>query len=605
MKMVQLKIRHFRSIERLSLDLTRSSIICGPNSCGKSNILRALKFAFLPSFSAERTAQNFCNIVNGPAAKITIRITFDKPTSTLSQSLALPEDQQFTYELKIPRNGKPVYNLNGQNLDEPSKQRFLDEIAIVHVPPIRDLSSGGLDPFRATLAAVIRRSRGADSLGKLNSRVREAVKRGGHSILSGTQATARSLLEVEALSVDVDSIEIDTLLPLAGINFRINGRESSLDKLGTGHQSSVILSLYRQLGIATGKFVLYLFEEPDNHLHPTSLRAIADDLKQCLSDESQALITTHSPYFLNQFPITDWLPLTTDSRRTTALRTRKLVRSDRELRIALGKYGLRPPEALLSRKVVVVEGANDVTLIRELIEIETKRSPDQQDLLIIPAGGKEIVSDLCLLLGELGASWIGVFDWDAVEDTRQPQLQSSLASTDIATLNSALLAIEAKLRKGSKKKSKAQKTLESLRTELNSTNTFRSDFAESALGKHLIKSKVISASEMTTLRSHIKRKSMRAIRTTIEKANTWIWSGTPEEILLSTSTAETIVERKLIQHTLLAGPVAATNRKATLINALHNLGHQPEILQDIIRELHSNSELRGREWRDLVKMLVR
>lgn len=37
---------------------------------------------------------------------------------------------------------------------------------------------------------------------------------------------------------------------------------------GTGHQSSVIIHLYRQLGELTGGHTLFLFEEPDNHLHP-------------------------------------------------------------------------------------------------------------------------------------------------------------------------------------------------------------------------------------------------------------------------------------------------------------------------------------------------
>ncbi|EHN63709.1 ATP-dependent endonuclease family protein [Comamonas testosteroni ATCC 11996] len=412
-------------------------------------------------------------------------------------------------------------------------------------------------------------------------------------------------MEVEALSVDANSIDIDSLLPMAGITFRINDQESGLERLGTGHQSSVILSLYRQLGVATGKFVLYLFEEPDNHLHPTSLRAIADELKECVTDDSQAVITTHSPYFMNQFPVDDWFPLVADSQRSTTLRLRRLTKTDRELRVAFGKYGLRPPEALLSKRVVVVEGANDVTLLRELIEIQTDRSPDRQDLLIIPAGGKEVVSDLCLLLEELGASWLGVMDWDATEDTRQPMLKKSLPLASITATTNALDTIQLQLMQHGAKKSKAQKFIDSLRGELAQTTVpFNASFSESVLGRHLGKARVLNQTDMAKLVSDVARKRMRAVRESLTPAKLWVWSGIPESVLVNTVAAELIVDQKLQQHGVLSAPAQVANRKSTLINALHGLGHKPEVLQDVIRALHAAGELRNREWRELVTRAI-
>lgn len=605
MKISRIEIRNFRSVQRLDIDLTRSSIICGPNSCGKSNILRALKFAFLSSYSTEKTASNFCTAVTGPNATITVRIHFDSPTVSLAEALALPAGLPIIYQIKIKRNGKPTCHLNDRLIDDDVRMAFLNEIIVIHVPPIRDLAAGGLDPFRATLAATIRKSRGAHSLVQLNQRVRDAVKRSGRQILVGSQAAARSLLDVEELSVDVDGIDIDLLLPMAGITFRVNQQESSLERLGTGHQSSVVLSLYRQLGVATGKFVLYLFEEPDNHLHPTSLRAVADELKECVTDESQAIITTHSPYFLNQFSVTDWFPLAANASRMTVLRSRKLNKTDRELRVAFGKYGLRPPEALLSKRVVVVEGLNDVTLLRELVELHTGRSPDRQDLLVIPAGGKEIVSDLCLLLDDLGADWLGVFDWDATEDTRQPLLKKGLSEANVADLDAAMTTIEAQLARRGVKKSKAHKLLDGLRTELAQTEVpFAARFSESVLGRHLNKAGALTAAESRNLEKHLKKKSMRSVREALSKANLWIWSGIPEEFLVSTAAAEEIIERKLLLHGVLAAPAQAANKRATLVNALHGLGHMPEVLQDVIRTLNSLGELNGRDWRDLVKRIT-
>lgn len=108
MKISRVEIRNFRSILRLDLTPTRSSIICGPNSCGKSNVLRALKFALLPRYDAERAAANFCNAVPGPNASVMVRIDFDSPTIALHHALNLPGNQTFRYEFKIKRNGVPA-----------------------------------------------------------------------------------------------------------------------------------------------------------------------------------------------------------------------------------------------------------------------------------------------------------------------------------------------------------------------------------------------------------------------------------------------------------------------------------------------------------------
>ncbi len=605
MQITRLEIASFRSITKIDLNPTRSAIICGPNSCGKSNVLRALKFAFLTAYNAGKTASNFCSDTTGPNASILIKIYFDSPTTNIAAALGLPNNQPFTYQMRVKRNGKATCYINGQHADDARRKLLLDEVVIVHVPPIRDLAAGGLDPFRTTLAGTIRKLRGANSFAQLNQRVRDQIAQSGRQILAGSQATVRSLLSVQELSVDAGAVEIDSLLPMAAISVRVGGREFNLEKLGTGHQSSVILSLYRQLGATVGKFVLYLFEEPDNHLHPTSLMAIADELKKCLTAESQAFITTHSPYLLNQFSTENWLPLSVDNSRHTVARAIRITRPDRDLRIVLGKYGLRPAESLLSKKVVVVEGPIDVTLIRELVELHTQRSPDHHDLLVVPAGGKESVSELCLLLEEMGANWIGVLDWDATEDTRQPLLQKGLTAAQAASITNALTAISAHVQVRTQKQTKAQKLIAGLQTEVAQTAVpFVATFNESILGKHLARANMLSAAEMTTLRGAVARGVVRPARPILARAKLWLWSGAPEDILVSTPEAQSIVEQRLIHHGEFTSPPQQANRRAALVNALHGLAHAPHVLKDVIQTLHAENKLRSGGWRSLVKMLI-
>jgi hypothetical protein len=323
MRITNITIKKFRSIREIDFAASPLTPVCGPNSCGKSNVLRAIKFAFLPSFSADRMSDNICHDVVGGNAACQVKLSFDAPTPALAASLGIAPSQPFTYSIDVKRNGTKRAFLNGNQLSDDRRASLLDGVLVVHVPAIRDIAVDGLNPFKETLANVLKKTRGISSFVQLNQRVRTAVKAGGKSLLYRTRDVARQLLRVDELVVNTDGIDLEQLLPAAGLSVRIGGKEIGLDKLGTGHQSSVILKLYRQLGEGSDKFVLYLFEEPDNHLHPTSLREIAIDLKKCADeDHSQVFLTTHSPYLLNQFDHQSVLPLSSDSARRTVKRLR-------------------------------------------------------------------------------------------------------------------------------------------------------------------------------------------------------------------------------------------------------------------------------------------
>jgi predicted ATP-dependent endonuclease of OLD family len=64
MHISEIRIRNFRSIEDLSVPLDRMTAFCGPNSCGKSNVFRAIQLAFQQSVSASDAQQNL------PASKL-------------------------------------------------------------------------------------------------------------------------------------------------------------------------------------------------------------------------------------------------------------------------------------------------------------------------------------------------------------------------------------------------------------------------------------------------------------------------------------------------------------------------------------------------------
>lgn len=133
---------------------------------------------------------------------------------------------------------------------------------------------------------------------------------------------------------------------------------------------------------------------------------------------------------------------------------------------------------------------------------------------------------------------------------------------------------------------------------------FAPSFSESVLGRHLARARIFSQAELVTLENNIENRKMRLVRKSLSNASLWIWSGIPEEFLVPTVAAETAVETRLLHHGVLAGPVQIANRKTRLVNALHGLGHKPEVLQDVVRALHAANALSRRECCDLVRRII-
>ncbi len=587
MRITRVLIKSFRSIQSVDFEPRSLTAICGPNSCGKSNILRALKFAFVQKFEAERMADNICQRVASPNAACQVKLWFDAPSPALVASAGLKGGQPFMYSVSVKRNGTLTSTLNGDKLDIEARDRFRAGVLVVHVPPIRDVAAEGLKPFRETLEEVLRRTRGPDSFAQRSEQMQDLVRTRGKALLDKTKNLARDLLGVDALVVDAHGVDLQHLLAGVGVRATVGGKEQGLDKLGTGHQSSVILNLYRQLGEESKRFVLYLFEEPDNHLHPTSLRGIAEDLTQCAGEEdAQVFLTTHSPYLLNQFDHRLVLPLTTDGNRITQKRPKNVKRSDREVRIAFGRYGLKPAEALLAHRVVVVEGPNDVTILRTLVELETGVSPDRQDILIVPAGGKDGVSDLTAFLHDFGVDWRAFFDHDAASNTSSPLLKSGLSSAQKDEIAAAAKTIRAHLQPLLTKDGRAKKIMNAILSELGKTPPGGAQFAGSTIDAFIRKLGLLTQTEQNALAIAVRSQQPKKIRKLLSPKRTWLWTGCIEEVVLQVKGAAQDAEALLRTKGVLTKAFANDGeRYQRLVSILHNSAHEPDLVRDVIEAL--------------------
>ena len=241
MQITSLRIRNFRSIDDLICAPKDITAICGTNSSGKSNLLRALRLAFRIDIDTYKLSENVSNWA-GPNTLCTIEITFNKPTKelyTISPEI-FPKDTPFLYKFTFKKSGSISRYINGVKLNESLIQPFIDSILVIYVPAIRDIDADGLKPFRDTLLGALKKQNRGVNLNSLNSSLRSQIAQRGKSMLANTRTLAKDWMQVESLDVDTSTIAVDSLLSKVGIRVRTKNDDFELAKLGTGQQLSLI-----------------------------------------------------------------------------------------------------------------------------------------------------------------------------------------------------------------------------------------------------------------------------------------------------------------------------------------------------------------------------
>lgn len=588
MQIRSVSIKNFRSIESLVVDCDRITAICGTNSSGKSNVLRALKLALtdFTEYNQTKLAENVSSWALGKSVA-QIEITFDKPSKELLASLPshVSRDKPFTYSFRFTRNTGPKLRIGRANLSPEQLHAFQSSILVIYVPAIRDIAADGLRPFRDTLVENLLKQKNASSLKKINKDLQSVIAEKGKAMLDSTKALAKDWMKVDKLEVDTKSISVESLLAEAGIRVKIGKDDFELAKLGTGQQSAVVIKLYRGMVSGIGKLPVYLFEEPDNHLHPTSINVVADELRDCIAESGgQVFFTTHSPYLLNQFGAECYLSLGIDDNRKTFKRGINLKRNAQGMRRALGKFGLRPAEALLAKRVVVVEGANDANFLRTLIELETGYSPEFSDISIIPAGGKSPASELCALLDELGADWKVVFDWDALEDATRPYLKSGLTAAERTDVDRTIRSLQALLNSSSAKKSKLEKSLDAVLEELVAPRK-SIGFVGSIVGRFLAETGLLNATQQATVGKEVLRHQHTNVNKSLEPAGIFVWKGVLEDAIVPSAPACLEAEAHLLSEKLIKAPISAANREAFIKGKVKKLAYEPDRMHSLVKHL--------------------
>lgn len=343
----RLRLKNYKSISTLDVRFGALNFFVGRNGAGKSNVLDSIRFVS----DALRTSLGHAVLARGGIDDVRRRSTGHPHNFTIALDLAVAADERWEYQFEIKAEKGGRFSVKQESLRRFDERGTLDPFFSVRdgvakhssevFPAVASdrlslVAASGLPEFRGVYDALL-------SVGFYNlnpTEIREVQTPDASQILRRDGANLASVirrLTVEDpraksrindfLSVIVPGITDFSHKALGHretIEFRqeVEGAKSpwsfSANSMSDGTLRVLgILVAAMQISEASRTVRSVAIEEPETALHPAALPPLVDALREC-AEETQVLVTTHSPDLLRTFcEDTDTLLVVKADRSTT------------------------------------------------------------------------------------------------------------------------------------------------------------------------------------------------------------------------------------------------------------------------------------------------
>jgi len=356
------KILNYLALQNVSIPLMQFSVLLGENDVGKTSVLYALD----SFFQNKKISDPDCYFKRDTSKNITIELTFDNPPNDSDLEKCKRNDNTIIISKEFAFDKAPVAELilnDGSKceVDKNILKKWFSADNFHFIPVRRDLNiqfsmnKTALlgKTLRAKMKSVIENGDANESLQKLQQSLKESLKDPQDAL----QGYLREQLHNEKIKLNFKDLSID---PVEGIDFSIRLSDDRVDDIliqnrGAGTQNNLIIALFRLIAnMNVGEYFIFVMEEPENSLHPKAQRQLLAVLQE-ISQNSQIIVTTHSPVFLERSKFENNIILTRTIHGNTIAKTFNVDLLD-QLRIDLG---IRPSDALLKgggNCAILVEG---------------------------------------------------------------------------------------------------------------------------------------------------------------------------------------------------------------------------------------------------------
>ena len=386
MKIKKIKITNFLSILDLTIDINNLLIMIGKNNVGKSNILDAINVFF--DFKTKTYPTDYFHEKNNEHP-ITIAITFDEKingeSSTIMKMIRNEGDKnnakyhyQTSEEVSDSATNIPTKNL------EPllpsiyyleSEKKIDSELSLANTTILGKL-------LHELLLSPIET--------EIDNRITELVDLlNNHEACVELNNTLRkNYLFSDHVRLQFQAVPIKKLFDLTMINEN-DDYHVDISNLGSGVRRNIIYSILQlyaeRRSNRDSKSRIFLFEEPELHLHPQAQKIIHQMIKT-LSDKDQVLYTTHSSQFfdLEDHPSLCFVNKSENGNTSVQTPEEDMTSTIQEFR-GLSDHMLTYNRAFFSDKIVIVEGQAEET---SLYNFAKKHDPEfiKKNIEIISAG---------------------------------------------------------------------------------------------------------------------------------------------------------------------------------------------------------------------------
>ncbi|MFA4849615.1 MAG: AAA family ATPase [Methanoregula sp.] len=439
------KIRNFRSLKNVNVNLHPASILIGENNSGKSSFIDALNAAIgqgTRKFSTEDIflAKGEVNLPRDRCIIIDICVRpYDAKTKKIMETFStkwnflwgnhIQHDKKDYEFLGIRTNYHWDKDENEYLYDRASLKEWKDYSDFKEVSIYKPLSPSHIEPISMYLLDAKRdiqdefKIRSSfwnrllsdlnldetliqeieSTIGKINERIVDESE-----VLSHIQKQLDLLdstinLEKDSISINPLTRHVRDLYKGADITFSTKGAQSfPISHHGMGTRSlATILTFkayceWKERKIRESERAVHMtiaLEEPEVHLHPQAQRALFSQIKQI---SAQKLISTHSPYIASETKIEEFIFFRKNGDATIASQAHDHSFTEDEKRRINQRIMKSKGELLYSRALLLFEGETERDAIPVYAEKYWNKKADCHGISMVHVGGDDYYPFLAL-----------------------------------------------------------------------------------------------------------------------------------------------------------------------------------------------------------------
>lgn len=307
MRIKEVRIEKFRSIQKCSIWLKDLNAIVGENNSGKTAILRAIN-AF---FHFEEEEEYFNNNTHrfSPKANTKIELVFDEIIDRDFYKDKL-DNQQLIVGIKYTySSGKRsiYYKTNGTEIacDDSLINEIRNDIDYLYIPASRgnyDLIWSRESIFNKLILEFARKY--TESRDMVSKHVLSATKKLHSSIFDKIERQLGDLFPANenykfSINYNTDA-DYKLLLDNLVLNMQEKDNTYPIQEYGSGIKSLAIISIFRMLATMTNRSVILGIEEPETNLHPQMQKQFISSIQDGKREnEVQLIMATHSTVIID------------------------------------------------------------------------------------------------------------------------------------------------------------------------------------------------------------------------------------------------------------------------------------------------------------------